>query len=75
MIRVLLADDQILVRAGFRVLLETEDGFEVCGEAGDGEQAVAGAIEHTPDIPVSTASKPPAGSPRTPTSPGQKCWS
>ncbi|MEV6619631.1 response regulator transcription factor [Amycolatopsis sp. NPDC051106] len=52
MIRVLLADDQVLVRAGFRVLLETEDGFEVCGEAGDGEQAVAGAIAHKPDIVV-----------------------
>ncbi|GLY36519.1 DNA-binding response regulator [Amycolatopsis sp. NBRC 101858] len=52
MIRVLLADDQVLVRAGFRVLLETEDGFEVCGEAGDGEQAVAGVIEHRPDIVV-----------------------
>ena len=36
MIRVLVADDQTLVRAGFRVLLDTEDGFEVCGEAGDG---------------------------------------
>ncbi|MEV6905441.1 response regulator transcription factor [Amycolatopsis sp. NPDC051071] len=51
-IRVVLADDQALVRAGFRVLLETEDGFEVCGEAGDGEQAVAAAAEHKPDIVV-----------------------
>ncbi|MCU1685587.1 MAG: two-component system response regulator [Amycolatopsis sp.] len=52
MIRVVLADDQALVRAGFRVLLETEDGFEVCGEAGDGAEAVAQAIEHRPDIVV-----------------------
>lgn len=52
MIRVVLADDQALVRAGFRVLLETEDGFEVCGEAGDGAQAVAMAVEHRPDIVV-----------------------
>jgi DNA-binding NarL/FixJ family response regulator len=52
MIRVVLADDQVLVRAGFRVLLETEDGFEVCGEAGDGEQAVELAVEHKPDIVV-----------------------
>jgi DNA-binding NarL/FixJ family response regulator len=51
-IRVLLADDQALVRAGFRVLLETEDGFDVVGEAGDGEQAVALAAEHRPDIVV-----------------------
>ncbi|MBB4687110.1 response regulator [Amycolatopsis jiangsuensis] len=51
-IRVVLADDQALVRAGFRVLLETEDGFEVAGEAGDGAQAVALALEHRPDIVV-----------------------
>jgi len=51
-IRVVLADDQALVRAGFRVLLETEDGFEVAGEASDGEQAVARAVEHRPDIVV-----------------------
>ncbi|RSN58769.1 DNA-binding response regulator [Amycolatopsis sp. WAC 04182] len=51
-IRVVLADDQVLVRAGFRVLLETEDGFEVLAEAGDGEQAVAAAVAHQPDIVV-----------------------
>ncbi|GAA1030045.1 MULTISPECIES: response regulator transcription factor [Amycolatopsis] len=51
-IRVVLADDQALVRAGFRLLLDTEDGFEVAGEASDGEQAVAQAIEHRPDIVV-----------------------
>jgi DNA-binding NarL/FixJ family response regulator len=52
MIRVVLADDQALVRAGFRVLLDTEDGFEVCGEASDGEQAVRLAREHKPDVVV-----------------------
>ncbi|MET9259360.1 response regulator transcription factor [Amycolatopsis sp. NPDC004079] len=51
-IRVVLADDQALVRAGFRLLLDTEDGFEVAGEASDGEQAVARAVEHRPDIVV-----------------------
>ncbi|RZQ62147.1 response regulator transcription factor [Amycolatopsis suaedae] len=51
-IRVVLADDQALVRAGFRVLLDTEDGFEVCGEAGDGAEAVALAVEHRPDVVV-----------------------
>ena len=51
-IRVVLADDQVLVRAGFRVLLETEDGFEVCGEAGDGAQAFAVTTEQRPDIVV-----------------------
>ena len=51
-IRVVLADDQALVRAGFRLLLDTEDGFEVAGEASDGEQAVAQAVENRPDIVV-----------------------
>ncbi|PXY31777.1 response regulator [Prauserella muralis] len=51
-IRVVLADDQALVRAGFRVLLDTEDGFEVCGEAADGSEAVALAREHRPDVVV-----------------------
>jgi DNA-binding NarL/FixJ family response regulator len=49
-IRVLLADDQALVRAGFGVLLRAEDGIEVVAEAVDGEQAVALAVEHRPDI-------------------------
>jgi DNA-binding NarL/FixJ family response regulator len=51
-IRVVLADDQALVRAGFRVLLETEDGFEVCGEAGDGTEAVELTRRHHPDVVV-----------------------
>ncbi|MEU5691048.1 response regulator transcription factor [Actinosynnema sp. NPDC020468] len=51
-VRVVLADDQALVRAGFRLLLDTEDGFEVVGEAGDGEQAVAQAHAHRPDVVV-----------------------
>ena len=52
MIRVVLADDQALVRAGFRLLLDTEDGFEVCGEAADGAEAVRLAHEKHPDIVV-----------------------
>ena len=39
MIRVLLADDQVLVRAGFRALLDAQDDIEVVGEADDGEAA------------------------------------
>ena len=52
MIRVVLADDQALVRAGFRMLLENEDGFEVVGEAADGAEAVRVALAEKPDIVV-----------------------
>lgn len=50
MIRVLLADDQALVRAGFVSLLDAQDGIQVAGEAGDGEEAVRLACELTPDV-------------------------
>jgi DNA-binding NarL/FixJ family response regulator len=50
MIRVLLADDQSLVRAGLRVLLEGEEDIEVAPEASSGEQAVALALATSPDV-------------------------
>jgi len=50
MIRVLLADDQHLVRAGFRALLEAEDGLEVVGEAATGREAVELIRRTTPDV-------------------------
>jgi DNA-binding NarL/FixJ family response regulator len=49
-IRVLLADDQALVRGGFRALLDAEDDIEVVGEASDGEEALRLARARTPDI-------------------------
>jgi hypothetical protein len=50
MIRVLLADDQALVRGGFRLILDAEPDIEVVAEAADGDQAVAGALETRPDL-------------------------
>ena len=49
-IRVVLADDQALVRAGFRSLLDAEDDIEVVGEASSGDEAVGLASELTPDV-------------------------
>ncbi len=49
-IRVVLADDQDLVRAGFRMILSTEAGLSVVGEASDGTQAIDLAARLTPDI-------------------------
>jgi len=46
----LLADDQSLLRATFRILLETIPGIEIAAEAQDGSEAVAQAIRHRPDV-------------------------
>ncbi|MFE5256884.1 response regulator [Streptomyces coelicoflavus] len=49
-VRVALVDDQALMRAGFRALLDAEDGIEVVGEAADGEQGVALVRAQVPDV-------------------------
>jgi DNA-binding NarL/FixJ family response regulator len=49
-IRVVLADDQVLVRAGFQALLDAQDDIEVVGEAGDGDEAYAVTRRERPDV-------------------------
>jgi DNA-binding NarL/FixJ family response regulator len=49
-IRLLIVDDQELVRTGFRLFLETQDDLEVVGEAGDGAEAIERAHELKPDV-------------------------
>ncbi|MFC6883564.1 MULTISPECIES: response regulator [Actinomadura] len=50
MIRVVLADDQELVRSGFAMILDAQPDIEVAGEAGDGAAAIAAVREHDPDV-------------------------
>jgi DNA-binding NarL/FixJ family response regulator len=49
-LRVVIADDQALVRAGFRMILEADGGVQVVGEAADGEEAVASVRRLQPDV-------------------------
>ncbi|SEG97923.1 DNA-binding response regulator, NarL/FixJ family, contains REC and HTH domains [Nonomuraea solani] len=49
-VRVVVADDQELVRAGFSMILDAQPDIEVVAEAGDGAQAVAAVREHRPDL-------------------------
>lgn len=49
-IRILIVDDQALVRMGFRMLLDAEPGIEVVGEASDGQEALARVADLTPDV-------------------------
>ena len=49
-VKVLIVDDQALVRAGFRMILESEPEIEIVGEAGDGAEAVEAVRELAPDV-------------------------
>ena len=50
MIRIVIADDQELVREGLRMMLDAEPDLSVVGEAGDGDEALAAARAHDPDV-------------------------
>src|SRR6201987_5871792 len=51
-LRILLADDHEIVRRGLRALLEKHEGWEVCGEASDGREAVDKALQLHPDVVI-----------------------
>ena len=50
MIRLLIADDHLIIRQGLRLILETEDDFEIVAEASDGAEALRLCAEHNPDV-------------------------
>jgi two-component system response regulator NreC len=57
-IRILLADDHIVIRKGLRLLLESQPGFQVIAEASDGRETVALAEAHQPDVIVLDVAMP-----------------
>ena len=61
MISVLLADDHDVIRQGIRALLESHDGFQICDEAKNGEEAVDKAVKHHPNVAVLDISMPKMG--------------
>ena len=58
MVRILLADDHMVVRRGLRALLESRSDYSVCAEASDGREAVELALRHSPDVVVLDISLP-----------------
>ena len=58
MLKILIADDHELIRRGVRDVVESHPGWEVCGEAGDGNEALEMAARHRPDILVLDVSLP-----------------
>jgi two-component system nitrate/nitrite response regulator NarL len=57
-VRVLVADDQNLIREGVRLLLESRAGYSVCGEAANGQEAVEKARELQPDLLILDVTMP-----------------
>lgn len=57
-LRILVADDHDVMRIGIRELLETHEGWEICGEARDGKDAVAKAEQLTPDVVILDVNMP-----------------
>ena len=60
-VRILIADDHGVLRAGLRLLLKTEPSFEVVGEAASGEEALRVAVETRPDVVLLDVSMPGVG--------------
>lgn len=58
MLRILIADDHEIVRKGVRELIDAHQGWEVCGEAADGQQALEIAMREKPDVAVLDLSLP-----------------
>lgn len=58
MLRILIADDHEIVRRGVRQIVEAHPGWEVCGEAADGQAALSMAIQEKPDVLVLDVSLP-----------------
>lgn len=57
-LKILIADDHDIVRKGLRMLLEEHPGWQICGEARSGREAVDKAIHLTPDVVVIDVSMP-----------------
>ncbi len=72
-LRVLVADDQALVRSGFRMILDAREDLEVVGEAADGEEAVAlAARSRMPAIPRPPPARPSPSAPSAPPHPSSR---
>ena len=57
-LRILIADDHAVIRHGVRSILQNHPGWEICGEAADGREAVKKAAELKPDVAILAIGKP-----------------